>query len=161
MSSDGGGGFALASTAGSSRRATLTSLADFERVDEPSDASGLAETGRNPKRCVVAIVDDCDGGCGAGEGVGDCTCGMEVFGSSLFFSSRGAGPCCGVLFIILADVLLRRPWMDLSRINSMAAARCEFPPDEESRMILEIKAPSTEGFSFDWKSSCSISLIRL
>jgi len=42
----------------------------------------------------------------------------------------------------------------------MAAARCEFRPDEELRIMLEIKAPSTKGFSSDWKSSCSISLTR-
>ena len=50
--------------------------------------------------------------------------------------------------------------MDLSRINFMAAARCEFSPDEELRIMPEIKAPSTESFSSDWKSSCSISLTR-
>jgi len=43
----------------------------------------------------------------------------------------------------------------------MAAARCEFRPDEELRIMLEIKAPSTEGFNSDWKSSCSITLTRL
>ena len=51
--------------------------------------------------------------------------------------------------------------MDLSRINSIAAARCEFRPDEELRMMSETKASSTNGFSSDWKNSCSISLIRL
>ena len=42
----------------------------------------------------------------------------------------------------------------------MAAARCEYRPDEELRIMPEIKAPSTEGFSSDWKNSCSISLTR-
>ena len=40
----------------------------------------------------------------------------------------------------------------------MTAARCELRPDEEFRMISETKAPSTEGFSLDRKSSHSISL---
>jgi len=43
----------------------------------------------------------------------------------------------------------------------MVAARCECRPDEEFRIMLEIKAPSTEGFSSDWKSSYSIFLTRL
>ena len=51
--------------------------------------------------------------------------------------------------------------MDLSRINSIAAVRCGFKLEEELRMMLETRAPSTEDFSLDWKSSCSISLIRL
>ena len=51
--------------------------------------------------------------------------------------------------------------MDLSKINSMAAAWCEFSPDEELRIILERKAILTEDFSLDWKSSCSISLMCL
>ena len=42
----------------------------------------------------------------------------------------------------------------------MAAARCECRPDEELRIMPETKAPSTEGFSSDRKSSCSISLTR-
>jgi hypothetical protein len=58
-------------------------------------------------------------------------------------------------------ILSRRSSMDLSRINSMAAVRCEFRPEEELRIMSDTKAPSTEGFSLDWKSSCSISLIRL
>jgi hypothetical protein len=43
----------------------------------------------------------------------------------------------------------------------MAAVRCELRPDEELRMMSDTKAPSTERFSLDWKSSCSISLIGL
>jgi len=36
---------------------------------------------------MAAIVDDRDRGCGAGEGLGSCTCGMEILSSSLLFSS--------------------------------------------------------------------------
>ena len=43
----------------------------------------------------------------------------------------------------------------------MAAVRCEFRPDEELRMMSEIKAPSTEDFNLDRKSSYSISLTSL
>jgi len=46
-------------------------------------------------------------------------------------------------------------------INSMIAVRCELRPDEELRMMPEIKVPSTEGFSLDRKSSYSISLTPL
>jgi len=46
-------------------------------------------------------------------------------------------------------------------INSMAAVRYEFRSDEELRMMPEIKAQSTEGFSLYRNSSYSISLIRL
>ena len=78
----------MASTEGSSRCAALTSLADSERVDKPSDASGLPETDRTTEEgSMVAMVEDCDCGCGAGEGLADCTCGMEMLGSSSLFSS--------------------------------------------------------------------------
>ena len=43
----------------------------------------------------------------------------------------------------------------------MTAVRCELRPDEELRNMPEIKAPSTEGFSLDRKSSYSISLTPL
>ena len=43
----------------------------------------------------------------------------------------------------------------------MAAVRCKFSPDEELRMVSETRVSSTECFSLDRKSSCSISLIRL
>ena len=46
-------------------------------------------------------------------------------------------------------------------INPMAAVRCEFRPDEELRMMSETRAPSTEGFSLDRKSSYSIFLTLL
>jgi len=39
----------------------------------------------------------------------------------------------------------------------MAAVRCEFRPDEEFRMMSETKAPLTEDFNLDRKSSYSIS----
>ena len=43
----------------------------------------------------------------------------------------------------------------------MAAVQYEFRPDQELRMMPEIKAQSTEGFSLDRNRSYSISLIRL
>ena len=51
--------------------------------------------------------------------------------------------------------------MDLSKSNSMAAEQCGFSPDEVLRIILESEVVPTRGFKPDWKSSCSISLIRL
>ena len=37
--------------------------------------------------------------------------------------------------------------------------RCGCSPDEELRIVSESRAASIKGFSLDWKSSCSISLM--
>ena len=85
---------------------------------------------------------------------------MGAFDLSLLLLGSGTGPGCGDS-LTLANVLSRRSCMDLSKISSRAAVRCGLSPDEELPMILESRFASTKGFSLDWKSSCSMSLIRL
>lgn len=152
-----GGGFVLASAGRSSRPAALLFFAGFEWVD----ASYLAWGGgsRSLARGSGPALgdnrgDDCDAG------VGDCACGMETLDAPLSLLGRGVGSGCNVFFTFVY-VLLRRSRMDLSKTSSIAAARCGFSPDEVLRIVLESKATLAEGFSLDWKSSCSISLIRL
>ena len=101
-----------------------------------------------------------DAGCGPVTGMRDSAGGMELFNPPVLLSNWGRCPDRSGSFASI-ETPSRRSCMDLSKINSMTAARCEFSPDEELRMILESKAPSTDGFSSDWKSSCSISLICL
>jgi hypothetical protein len=84
QSSDGGGSVST-SAGGSSRFATLLIIfAGSRRADESRDLSYLAEA--DVGHVIIPVVssgNDCDGGCGAGAGARDCTCGVGVFGASL------------------------------------------------------------------------------
>ena len=84
------------------------------------------------------------GGCGA---VG-FTSGVGMIDPSLVSLDGGVGSG-RKLFLTLINILSRRSWMDLSKGNSIAAARCESRPDEELRTISGTNPLSTEGFSFD------------
>lgn len=101
-----------------------------------------------------------DTGGGVGAGARGSAGWAEILDPSLLLLGSGTGSGCSES-LTLTTAFSRRSSMDLSKINSMAAVRCEFSPDEVLRMILESKLSSTEGFSSDWKNSCSISLIRL
>jgi len=58
-----------------------------------------------------------------------------------------------------AVILSLRSWIDLSKINSMVAARWELSPEEELLMVSRSEEPLTEGFNFEWNSLCCICLI--
>jgi len=156
--SSDGDGFGLAYTGGS----PSIFFAGFEGTDESGDASYLTEADARLVKfpALLSLSEGWDGDCGAGAGGVGCTSGVGILGTLLALFGRGVGSG-RTLFFAFPKILSRRSRMDLSRINSIAAVRCEFKPDEELRMILEIKIPSTEDFSLDWKSSCSISLTRL
>jgi len=139
-------------------------------VSECSDASHLTEgdAGR-PVEPALGFGEDGDGSCEAGMGVGvgggagagdrrrDCTCGMDMSASLLFGLVVGLDRRAIFAFV---DTLSRRSCIDLPKINRMIAVRCGLSPDEEPRITLGSKVGSTKGFNLDWKSSCSISLMR-
>ena len=146
-----------------------------DRIGESSDAPHLTEgDGGWGQRSELGFSDDGDGSCGAGTGLGvgagagagirvgvkagDCTRGMEISGASLLLGWV-VGPDRSIFFVFV-NTRSRRSWMDLPKINPMTAVRCGLSPDEELRIVLGSKVASTKGFNLDWKSSCSISLIR-
>ena len=49
----------------------------------------------------------------------------------------------------LAAILSLCSRIDLSKINSMDAARCEFSPEDELLMISEREEPSTDDLNFE------------
>ena len=153
----------LASAGGSSCRVTFVFFAGFERVCESCDASSLTEAGAGlvlTLGLALASGNDCGGGCNTVTGTGDCTCRMEILSPSQVPVGRGVGSGRRESSIFV-NALSRRACMDLSNINSVAAVRCQFRPEEELLMRSDSKAPSTECFSLDWKSSCCISLTSL
>ena len=153
-------------------------ISHADRVGGSSDASYLTvgDAGRAGKS-ALGFGDDVDCSCGAGTGVGveagagaemgvvgagvrtgKCTCGMEMYGTSLLWGWVVAFDPS--VFFAFVNTLSRRSCMDLPKINAMAAVWCGLSPDEELRIVLGSKVASTKGFSLDWNSSCSISLIR-
>ena len=141
------------------RRVPLLAFsAGFERVSKFCGASWVAKDGTGlAGMSVLAFGDGCGGSGTVGVGMGSSAGGMGALSGSLPLS-WGVGSGCNESFAFV-ESLSRRSCIDLSNINFMAAAWCECSPDEELRIILESEAPSTDGFSLDWKSSCSISLI--
>ena len=76
--------FASVSAGGSLHPATpLPFFSRFHRVGEPGGASSLAEADMSHEKLVLALGDDCEGGCSLEMGSGISTWGMRVFCASL------------------------------------------------------------------------------
>jgi hypothetical protein len=102
--------------------------------DDGCDGGGDARTGAGSSDgWMGSFGDGCGGGGGARTGSGSSAGGMGSFGGSLLLSWGGGSGSAGPFTFV--DILSRRSCTDLSRTNSMAAARCECSPDEELRMI--------------------------
>lgn len=152
----------LVFTGGSLRcTALIRNVASFKGTDGSCNTSYLVEAdARVVMMLGVSLGSNCDGGCNAVTLALGCTSETEIFSASQAVSGWGVGSGRSE-FLTSVNILSRRPFIDPSNINSMAAVRCGFPPDEQLRMMSESKEQSTEGFRLDWKSSYSISLICL
>lgn len=76
------------------------------------------------------------------------------------FSGNGDGGVVGFVVTVGASILPRQSSTVLSKISSMATSRCGFSPKGESPMMSRSEERPTEDLNLEWKSLCSISMMR-